>query len=294
MQRKIFREYSSINQPQNHWGIQLKNAGYTQVLSGESYPGQEHPNEYYFSWQRGRILQEYQLILITQGKGEFESATAKRWKIKPGSVILLFKNEWHRYRPDKATGWQEYWVGFDGDLAEYIFQNSMFKISQPVLYIGNNEMITNLMIKIFSLLEAQQQGNEKIVASYVPVMLAMLETLILPKPGKLAQAENMVKKCQIKILENFDKPIDIKELACEMQVSYSWLRRRFKQYIGLAPNQYLLKLRLQKARDLLVLTSKPVKTISLECGFLSPYYFSRYFKEDGGISPSQYREKVKN
>lgn len=292
MQKKVFREYISINQQDNHWGIQVKNAGYTRVLPGDAYPGQEHPNEYYFTWERGRVLQEYQLILISQGHGEFESASGNKWAIKPGSVMLLFKNEWHRYRPDNTTGWQEYWLGFDGRQADEIFKHSLFKISEPVLYLGDNEIITSLMLKVFALLEAHAPGNEKIVASYVPVILATLETLMRQKPGSHEKAEMMVKKCQVYLLENFDKPIDMKAVASELQVSYTYLRRIFKQITGTSPQQYLLKLRLQKARDLLVMTQKPVKEIALECGFNSPYYFSRYFKEDRGIAPSEYREMV--
>jgi len=292
MQKKVFREYISIHQQDNHWGIQVKNAGYTQVLPGEAYPGLEHPNEYYFTWGRGRVLQEYQLILITRGQGEFESSSGKRWAIKPGSLMLLFKNEWHRYRPDSTTGWQEYWLGFDGQQADEIFQHSLFKISEPVLYLGDNEIVTSLMLKVFALLEAHVPGNEKIVASYVPVILATLETFLRQKPANHERIETIVKKCQVHMLENFDQPLDMKAYANEMQVSYTYLRRIFKQITGTSPQQYLLKLRLQKARDLLVMTSKPVKEIALDCGFNSPYYFSRYFKEDRGMAPREYRELV--
>ena len=292
MQKKVFREYISIHQQDNHWGIQVKNAGYTQVLPGEAYPGLEHPNEYYFTWERGRVLQEYQLILITRGQGEFESSSGKRWAIKPGSLMLLFKNEWHRYRPDSTTGWQEYWLGFDGQQADEIFQHSLFKISEPVLYLGDNEIVTSLMLKVFALLEAHVPGNEKIVASYVPVILATLETFLRQKPANHERIETIVKKCQVHMLENFDQPLDMKAYANEMQVSYTYLRRIFKQITGTSPQQYILKLRLQKARDLLVMTSKPVKEIALDCGFNSPYYFSRYFKEDRGMAPREYRELV--
>jgi len=292
MQKKVFREYTSIHHQENHWGIQVKNAGYTQVLPDDDYPGEEHPTEYYFSWARGRVLQEYQLILITRGRGEFESASGKKWPVKPGTVMLLFKNEWHRYRPDIATGWQEYWLGFDGPQVEFIFQNSLFQVTQPVLYVGDNDMLTELMLKVFALLETREPGNEKIVAAYVPVILASLETHMRRKPVN-NKAEKMVKSCQREILEQFDQSLDLKQMAADLQVSYTYLRRMFRQFTGTSPHQYLLKLRLQKARDLLVMSNKSVKEIALECGFNSPYYFSRYFKEDRGMAPSEYRAMVR-
>ena len=289
MQKKLFREYNTINPQENHWGIRIKNAGYTHVLPGEEYPDHEHPNEYYFTWNRGRVLQEYQLILITQGKGEFESATCRRKAVQSGNVLLLFKNEWHRYRPLKETGWQEYWIGFDGEYAEHIFSGSSFSTTQPVLTVGEDEMISGIVFKVFEWLENQVTGHEKVVASYIPVILAKLETLIRQKPLSGKNAESKVKKYQLALQERFYKNPDLEATALELGVSYSWIRKIFKRFIGISPNQYVLKLKLQKARDMLVLSHKPVKLVALECGFSSPYYFSRYFKEECGMAPREYR-----
>ena len=293
MQKKLFREYNTINPQENHWGIRIRNAGYTRVLPGEEYPDHEHPNEYYFSWSRGRILQEYQLILITQGMGEFESTSCSRKTVEAGSVLLIFKNEWHRYRPLKETGWHEYWIGFDGEYTGQIYSRSLFTPLNPVLPLGEDEMITGIVFKIFEWLENQVTGHEKVIASYIPVILAKLETIVRQKPLNGKNTESKVKKYQLALQERFDKNPDLEAMALKLGVSYSWLRKMFKELIGISPNQYVLKLKLQKARDLLVLSNKSIKSVALECGFSSPYYFSRYFKEDCGLSPREYRERSK-
>lgn len=294
MKNKVFREYLSINQQVNHWGITIHNAGYSEILPGETYPGKEHPNEYYFTWERGRKLRNYQLILITNGEGVFESESAKKQKVRAGSVILLFKNEWHRYRPLKKTGWTEYWLGYDGDHIERIYGNALFVIEKPVIYIGEDTHFAQLMIHNLSLLEENSPGNEKIVASYVPVLLSTIETIIRHKSLGNSRTEKIVNKFQITLLENFQNNLVISDTAACMDISYSWLRREFKKYVGISPNKYVLQLRLQKARDLLISGNRQVKYIANECGFASSFYFSKYFKEDTGLSPTEFRDKHKN
>ena len=65
----------------------------------------------------------------------------------------------------------------------------------------------------------------------------------------------------------------------------------FKEHTGLAPNQYLLEVRIRKARELLTNTTLTVTAIAEETGFKSSFYFSRFFKKRAGLSPRQYREK---
>ncbi|HOK36259.1 MAG TPA: AraC family ligand binding domain-containing protein [Paludibacteraceae bacterium] len=60
-----------------------------------------HPMQYLFNLEKGRILQEYQIIYITQRYGVFQNKH-KVYRIYPGSVIILFPEEWHRYRPLKT------------------------------------------------------------------------------------------------------------------------------------------------------------------------------------------------
>ena len=90
--------------------------------------------------------------------------------------------------------------------------------------------------------------------------------------------------------DRIDKKINLKHMAFELGIGYSWFRRMFRHYTGLAPAQYFLELKLNKAKDLLVSTSLPIKEISLITGFDSQFYFSKFFKKRMGISPMKLRK----
>jgi transcriptional regulator GlxA family with amidase domain len=65
----------------------------------------------------------------------------------------------------------------------------------------------------------------------------------------------------------------------------------FKQNTGLTPNDYLQRLRIAKARELLTTTSQSVTEIAFAAGFASSQYFSRVFRKYTGQMPSEYRRR---
>jgi len=91
------------------------------------------------------------------------------------------------------------------------------------------------------------------------------------------------------ISENLHKKISLSEIGGKTGLSYVQFIRRFKQYTGLTPSEYVASLRLQKAKQLLLETTLPIKEIAYTCGFENEYYFSNFFKKHIGTSPSTFR-----
>lgn len=94
------------------------------------------------------------------------------------------------------------------------------------------------------------------------------------------------------ILHNYSHcDFALDEFIREMPFHYDYLRKRFKQEVGMTPREYLSQLRMEKARTLLSSPGcKPftICEIARQCGFDNPLYFSTMFKRHHGVSPSQY------
>ena len=86
-----------------------------------------------------------------------------------------------------------------------------------------------------------------------------------------------------------DGQMTVTDLCRRFFISESQLRRNLYKATGLSPNEYIFTLRINKAKGMLTYTSHPVKYIAAECGFASPYYFSRCFSKNTGMSPVKYR-----
>lgn len=80
------------------------------------------------------------------------------------------------------------------------------------------------------------------------------------------------------------------ELAAECNISEVYFRKLFTKHFGISPKQYIIDLRIQRAKQLLAEGGMSVSLISEKCGFSNPYHFCRLFKEHTGITPSEFRK----
>ncbi|NND67344.1 MAG: helix-turn-helix domain-containing protein [Halioglobus sp.] len=91
------------------------------------------------------------------------------------------------------------------------------------------------------------------------------------------------------ISQNFASPISVEALASACNISVSALERRFRKHLSKTPRQYIVEVRLDNARQLLLDTDKPIGTIALETGFADHSHFTRAFTRHFGLSPRRAR-----
>ena len=94
---------------------------------------------------------------------------------------------------------------------------------------------------------------------------------------------------QKKVLEHIHedpaRPFTLEELTARSGVKKTLFLQSFRRVTGTTPKQYILGLRLEYARDLLLETDVPVAQVAERCGFSDSFYFSRCFKRYFGYSP---------
>lgn len=287
-----YYQYLPVSQEDEDWGLCVLNAGCSRIEKSVVYPPVGHPASHYFNWSNGRILHnEYQVIYITKGEGIFESKSFKQARIIAGDIILLFPEEWHRFKPDEDTGWDEYWVGFKGAIIDNLISKSFFTRQRPVINIGHRENVLNLFTDIIERTSKEKSGYQPLISGLVLHLLGGIHYLVRQKDFKEEDAvETIVNKARVLLRANIDEDISIEEIARELQVSYSWFRKAFKVYTGIAPGQYLIALKIEKAKMLLSIPSKSIKEIADELKFESVFYFTRLFKQKTNLSPAKYRK----
>ena len=99
-------------------------------------------------------------------------------------------------------------------------------------------------------------------------------------------------KQMLEYIRNYlGEEISVGEIARAASISESECIRCFRNTIGVTPIKYVRQLRLQRAAELLKTTDKKIVEIGEECGFQVMSYFSRVFREQFSVTPSQYRNK---
>ncbi len=290
MEAQTFYRYLPVSTADKFWGLVVPTAGYSWIPAAWPYPPEKHPQDYNFHWKKGRILQEFQLVYITRGRGTFESQATGTLPVSAGNAFLLFPGVWHRYTPDPETGWDEYWIGFDGVTAHRLAEEEIFSPKSPMFSPGLNGELEKIFSQIFVTLRLEAIGYRQILAGFAFTMLAHLQAGALGKSICGTVDEAVVQKARLLVVERLFEAIDWPKMAQELMVSYSLLRHAFKQHTGFSPHQYQLQLRLEKAKTLLSGTPYSVKEIATMTGFNCPYHFSTLFKRKLGVSPLAWRQ----
>lgn len=90
-------------------------------------------------------------------------------------------------------------------------------------------------------------------------------------------------------IEHFAEEISIEQYALDKHLSTSWFICSFKHYNGVTSMQYILNLRITNAKTLLRTTTYSVSEVVAIVGYDNPLYFSRLFKKQTGLPPSEFR-----
>jgi AraC-like DNA-binding protein len=249
--------------------------------------------DHYFNWNEGRVLQRYQIILISKGAGTFECESLPASQpVEAGSVLLLFPGIWHRYRPSCQTGWIENWIECQGPVFDQALRTSLIQPQHCVLKAGTAPELSECFEHCHFLAQHGALANQDLLSTLGLHMLAMLGHLSESERGTAKIIDEFVQRAHSLIALRCQEPLDLRALAAELGVGYSHLRHSFTARVGVSPRQYHLNIRLQKAKDLLLNTAKPIKEISEILGFESPFHLSHQFKLHLGLSPKYWRAKA--
>lgn len=181
-------------------------------------------------------------------------------------------------------------VIIDGNYQTTIDTYSPVRLSKQLLYINTKLKNDYHIIKIF----CTGQKNDK--ATNCDVVLESFQYLSNSEVELSCKnhLNTMISQQAIKLMNQNIQDININKLAEVMEVSRSYLTSKFTKDLGMSPSQYLIKLRINKAKHLLINTPSSINEIASLVGYEDIFYFSKLFKNKENISPSHYRRIHKN
>ena len=163
---------------------------------------------------------------------------------------------------------------------------SPFSEENKLIKIVNNIGIMRVVQRIVNELEGKNSYYQYLVVMYYAELLVLIYRYM--SENYLPVCQNDALKRAISFIRfNYHKDISINDVAIQADISERYLRSLFSQYLNISPLDYLNQIRINKSIELLRNTELSVKEICFQCGFQSPQYFSRIFKQQTGISPRE-------
>jgi len=282
-------KYLMVSDKDKKFGLTVNTVGFQSILPNSPYPLTDHPSGYFFNAQKGRILHEYQFVYITKGKGVLALDSEEEISISKGQLFITFPGQWHTYHPLAETGWNEYYIGFEGSMFDSIIENSFLSKENNVLEVGFNEELVNLFSRAIEVAEVDKICSQQYLSGIVLHIFGLVLSVSQNRIFEVGDVVQKIEQAKIIMNENIYKNIDPEELANKLNISYSWFRKVFKDYTGYAPAKYFQELKLRKAKHLLVSTSHSVKVISYMLDYNSTEHFFSLFKKITGYTPLEYR-----
>lgn len=240
---------------------------------------------------RRQGYRSYLLIYTVKGRG-YAKFRKKDYILKAGQVLLIDCYEYQEYYSDPDDLWEIKWIHFFGNGSSGYF-NNIYENYGPVLDMKDDLSIQCSIDEILGMLKDKDIKFE-VKASCI--ILQILTRLIMANTGSKPDdnhryGHNLQMDAAIEFMEkNYDKDIlldDIAKAACSSKFNFS---RVFKKISGYSPYEYLIRCRMNKAKELLKNSGEAIEEIAGNVGFRSTSNFVRTFRELEGLTPAKYRK----
>lgn len=232
------------------------------------------------------------VILCVRGKG-WAHIGRIRHDVHPGDVAIILPGQAHSYGCDSRHPWTIHWCHAAGPAAGYFTDMLARRDALPVLHADSYLNLIPLFEQILEELTLGYSADHLAVAS-----MALGHLLARIAAGGQSTcagnfSRNRIRHAVEYMKNRWQTALSVPDLARACNLSTSHFGVLFRKSTGYAPLDYFLRMKMQRAAEMLDTTDRPVKEIAADVGMADALYFSRTFHRIYKMSPSEYRRITK-
>ncbi len=240
----------------------------------------------------GPQVLDYHLVhYVVSGKGSF-SCLGRQYELGPGDSFFIFPGELVSYASDKTDPWYYRWIGFKGTYADQLLSSIGISSHKPTAHSGSGRRLNALFHHVQRILRQAKPNCDLQAGGYMRIILSEYVESAPPessaKTEPVSDIQQRVEQAIRWLTLQYSQPVSIENMAQALGYHRTHLSKMFKQYTGMPPMHFLLKIRMERAK-LLLLEPLTVEQIASSVGFSDALYFSKQFKKWYGCSPTEYR-----
>ena len=270
----------SVFPNENFLDLRLYQYGWEQCAPLHSY-GPSVRNHYLFHY-------------VISGKGWLDSTGAngvtKKYFLGKNQGFLICPEQVNTYRADKTDPWKYVWLEFDGLRVKEYVERAGLGLSQPVygpLSAAQGETVRDTMLYIADHSQASPLHLIGHLFLFLDGLIQSSASRLEPRGGQLR--DFYIQEAITYMEHNYQREITVENVADMCKLNRSYFSKLFKDEMGCPPQEFLIRLRLSRAAELMKTTGTPIGSISTMCGYPSQLHFSRAFKKRYGVSPREWR-----
>lgn len=259
------------------------------IFSGEGDPVGGH--------KIGPAVHDYYLIhSVMSGTGIY-TVGSKRYICKAGDTFFIFPGEPVSYEADERDPWRYAWVSLQGSLAAGLLAEMGITVHEPLVHSDSRRLLPlyrrirvgleNPTAPLLAELESSG-GLRKLLAV---IGAAANRGRMAVSGAGLSDIDRQVAHAERLLATHYAQAVSIDGMSRSYGYHRTHFSQMFKRATGLSPKQYLYKVRMERAENLLA-TALPIEQVAASVGYNDALYFSKQFHKWSGSSPTAYRRAL--
>ncbi|MEE1754990.1 helix-turn-helix domain-containing protein [Streptomyces sp. SP18CS02] len=229
-----------------------------------------------------RTLDHHVAVLINAGSGWYRGPDGRRTAVTAPALLWLTPGVPHHYAPDPTGGWDESFVDFTGPATTTYTELGYIEPDRPVVPLSD---ATAPRTAVGRIARAARRGNPLLEVETAAAVHELLVALRRARADTTAEGAPVLDA----LARDAFRPLTVAEHAARHGMTAAELRTAVRRGAGCSPKDYLLGIRLGRAKELLTTTDLPVAAVARRVGYDDPAYFSRLFTRRVGTAPTRFR-----
>jgi AraC-like DNA-binding protein len=236
-----------------------------------------------------RRLPMHAVVLVEKGRGTLYTEKAGLQEVAGPALFWLLAGTPHTYGPLVGESWEECWALFAGPFAGEFIRQRLIVEAAPLVPLRNLREMQQLFGALHS--EFAKDDPLSLASSAATLHRIAVEAARQASSPNDKPADTTIKRAIDALQQRAFQQVDMNALAEEFAMSPATLRRRFAAAAGLSPKAFQLRLRIDRAKQLLTTSVMTIEAISAAVGIDDAFYFSRLFQDRERCSPSEFRRR---
>lgn len=237
------------------------------------------------------VRRGYMFYFILSGEGTYQFNN-DLYHLNAKEGFLIIPNTLIRFAASQTKPWEYLWIGFTGNQVANYMQNISINASHPIFDFELGDEIHKLAEEIIIGYQCYPINNLKVTTKLYNFLDSFSKYYPCSNKNNLRNNNQDILESAIFIINNnyYDTELSINNISEQLHINRSHLYRLFKARLNESPQQYLVRYRIDRAKDLIENENFPFNVVATSVGYKDPLSFSREFKNRMGMSPSEYRQ----
>ena len=235
---------------------------------------------------------------VISGRGYLDAGDAdgatRRYELKPDQGFLICPDLVNTYHADQYDPWKYVWLEFGGLRAERYLNAAGLSASQPIYRPKSPSMAEPVREAMMYIADHSKASALDLIGHLCLFLDALIRSSSTQQQVQSARLQDFYIQEAVNFMEhNYRRELTVEEVADACKLNRSYFSKLFKESMGCPPQEFLIRLRLSKAADLMRSTKTAIGDIAASCGYPNQLHFSRAFTKRYGVSPREWRMQNK-